>query len=63
MRWFNGAASLSIFAEKFRPSRQLMMVMPWSPRVPLTSTASPGRICATEVHALGKGAHAARVMM
>ena len=42
IRWFNGAASLSTSAWKFSPSRQLMMVMPWSPSVPVTSTASPG---------------------
>ena len=38
MRWFSGAASLSMFAEKFRPSRQLIMVMPWSvPNQPIYS--------------------------
>ena len=35
------AASLSRSAEKLKPSRQLMMVMPWSPSVPVTSTLSP----------------------
>ena len=46
IRWFSGAASLCRSAEKFNPSRQLIMVMPWSPSVPVTNTLSPGRHCA-----------------
>ena len=42
MRWLSGAASVVRVVEKARPSRCEMMQMPWSPRVPETSTLSPG---------------------
>jgi hypothetical protein len=45
----SGAVSLRMDPSSPSPSRVDMMAMPWSPTVPDTSTASPGRARSAEI--------------
>ena len=65
IRWFNGAASLLRSSwRSSSPSRQLMMVMPWSPTVPRHQHHVAGAaLRATQVHARRQGSPRRLVLM